>query len=60
MFADYWKYDWVLGIVEYNTGRNLVDELDRLVVTPAEDAVRRLAERLLGATERTPKSTSFS
>ncbi len=49
MFSDYWKYDWVLDIVRYETAQKLVDHLDRFVVTPAEQAVRALAAKRLAA-----------
>jgi hypothetical protein len=45
MFSDYWKYDWVLGIVEYQTSADLQRSFDSLVVRPAEKAARALASR---------------
>jgi uncharacterized protein YjbI with pentapeptide repeats len=45
MFSDYWKYDWVLDIVEYPTAASLRRSFDRLVVRPAERAARSLARR---------------
>jgi len=45
MFSDYWKYNWVLGIVEYQTPADLQRSFDSLVVRPAEKAARALASR---------------
>lgn len=45
MFSDYWKYDWVLDIVEYRTPASLQRSFDRLVIQPAEKAARSLAKR---------------
>ena len=45
MFGDYWKYDWVLGIVRYRDGPGLVRTLDRTVVGPAEQTAQALMER---------------
>jgi hypothetical protein len=45
MFSDYWKYDWVLEIVEYRTTRGLIAGLDRRVIGPANRALESLAAR---------------
>ena len=60
MFQDYWKYDWVLEIVEYESAEALVDHLDDLVLFPAEDSVRLLAEKRLAAAARERKYAARS
>jgi uncharacterized protein YjbI with pentapeptide repeats len=45
MFGDYWKYDWVLDIIRYRTPAALVRSFDRLIVQPAEETARTLANR---------------
>ena len=60
MFSDYWKYDWVLGIVEYRTPASLRRSFDRLVVRPAEQAARSLETRRAKAGRRPGPRTSTS
>jgi hypothetical protein len=45
MFSDYWKYDWVLDIVEYRSTRGLLAALDRRVIQPATEAAETLSVR---------------
>jgi hypothetical protein len=48
MFADYWKYDWVLDVLEYRPVEALLAALDRCVVRPATDAAHALIVRRAG------------
>jgi hypothetical protein len=45
MFSDYWKYDWVLDIVEYRSPKGLLAALDRRVIRPATEAAEALDAR---------------
>jgi hypothetical protein len=54
MFSDYWKYDWVLGIVEYRSTKGLLAALDRRVIQPATEAAEALETRRTRAGRRAP------
>jgi hypothetical protein len=45
MFADYWKYDWVLPVYRYEGLEPLLATLVDKVITPAEGKVKALEER---------------
>ena len=47
MFADYWKYDWVLDIARYSDAAELIRHFDSRVVRPAQRAVMDLEDRRL-------------
>ncbi|MEJ2885213.1 pentapeptide repeat-containing protein [Actinomycetospora aeridis] len=57
MFDDYWKYDWVLGLVEYRTVAGLLRSFDKTICRPAERAADDLSERrgAAGAHRRGPR-----
>jgi len=52
MFADHWKYDWVLPVYRYRDAEHLVTELGSAVVEPSERKVEELARRRSQAFER--------
>lgn len=54
MFSDYWKYDWVLDIVEYRSTRGLLASLDRRVIQPATEAAEALGARRARAGRLSP------
>jgi hypothetical protein len=54
MFSDYWKYDWVLDIVEYRSTRGLLATLDRRVIRPATEAAEALGARRARAGRLSP------
>jgi hypothetical protein len=54
MFSDYWKYDWVLDIVEYQSTRGLLAALDRRVIQPATEAAEALGARRARAGRLSP------
>jgi hypothetical protein len=58
MFSDYWKYDWVLDIVEYRSTKGLLAALDRRVIQPATEAVETLGARRAQAGRFSPGSGS--
>jgi hypothetical protein len=45
MFKDYWKYDWVLPVYQYEGFETLLATLAEKVIAPAEGKVRALEER---------------
>ena len=45
MFKDYWKYDWVLPVYQYEGLEPLLATLAVKVIVPAEGKVRALEER---------------
>ena len=45
MFKDYWKYDWVLPVYQYEGLEPLLATLAEKVIAPAEGKVKALAER---------------
>lgn len=49
MFKDYWKYDWVMPVVRYESTESLIDSLDAQVIAPAEAKVSDLRARRLAA-----------
>jgi hypothetical protein len=49
MFKDYWKYDWVLPPVRYDSTEGLLASLDDEVIAPAEAKVLDLRARRIAA-----------
>jgi hypothetical protein len=49
MFADYWKYDWVLPVRCYESADALLASLAAHVIDPAERKLEDLRRRRLGA-----------
>jgi hypothetical protein len=47
MFKDYWKYEWVLPVYQYEGLEPLLAALAEKVIAPAETKVNALAERSL-------------
>jgi pentapeptide repeat protein len=45
MLADYWKYDWVLGVQTYTTVRTLIASFDTRVISAVENKARDLEKR---------------
>jgi len=45
MFKDYWKYDWVLPVYQYEGLQPLLATLAEKVIAPAEGKVKALQER---------------
>ena len=45
MFADYWKYDWVLPVYQYEGLDQLLTALAEKVIGPAEAKMNALGER---------------
>ena len=45
MFKDYWKYDWVLPVYQYEGLEPLLATLAEKVIAPAEGKVKALQER---------------
>jgi hypothetical protein len=56
MFSDYWKYDWVLDVVEYRSIATLTASLDRTVVSPAERMADELTRRRAGSRRPDPRA----
>jgi hypothetical protein len=52
MFSDYWKYDWVLDVVEYRSAAGLRRSFRTRVIGPAERAAQDLLERRAAASAR--------
>ena len=49
MFADSWKYDWVLPVHRYEEMDALVRSLERAVIEPSERKAHELALRRAAA-----------
>jgi hypothetical protein len=45
MFADHWKYDWVLELCRFDDQLQLIKQLSAMVIDPAEAKVAELATR---------------
>jgi uncharacterized protein YjbI with pentapeptide repeats len=45
MFKDYWKYEWVLPVYQYEGAKPLLATLAKKVIAPAEAKVKALEER---------------
>ena len=45
MFKDYWKYDWVLPVYQYEGLEQLLAKLPEKVIAPSEGKVKALQER---------------
>jgi hypothetical protein len=58
MLSDYWKYDWVLDIVEYRSTRGLLAILDRRVIQPATEKAATLSARRARAGRLSPGTGS--
>jgi uncharacterized protein YjbI with pentapeptide repeats len=48
LFTDYWKYDWVLDIVEYRSADELVKGLDKKIIAAAASKIEALTVRRSG------------
>jgi len=49
MFSDYWKYDWVLKLYQYDTLEGLIANIEQKVIAPAEAKVRELEAKRLSS-----------
>jgi hypothetical protein len=57
MFEDFWKYDWVLPVYQYEGPEQLLGTLAERVIAPAEAKAKALERRRMIQSELTTKAS---